>query len=125
MARWRLPAAPTAAAIAVTCGLLYGPVHIVAFGLIDLPLTLLAEQFFYQSMMGGGLSFIMFAATVSRLGAVRAALFFAMVPPCAAMFAVPMMGTIPTGLEVVAFLCSSVGIIVSLELRATKRRLAV
>lgn len=115
LARWRLPAAPTAAAIAVTSGLLFAPVYFVFFGLVDLSPGVLATQAFYQGLVGGALSFVTFAATVSRLGAGRAALFFALVPAAAVLMAVPMTGSLPNAMQAVSITLATIGIAISLD----------
>lgn len=113
LARWRLPAVPTAAAIAVISGIIFAPVYFLFFGLVELSPRTLASQAFYQGLIGGALSFVTFAGTVTRLGASRAALFFALVPPAAAVLAIPMMNTFPNTIQVISIGLATLGITVS------------
>lgn len=117
MGRWRLPPIETTAAVATLAAVVYAPLYLLFWGVPDLPLRLWAEQFFYQGVVGGCLAFVVFAATVLRLGAGRAALFSALVPSSAVLLAIPLTAQWPNPLQWGGILLATVGLIVSLDLR--------
>lgn len=121
MSRWRLAAVPTASGIATISALIFLPLYLAFYGIPDLAPAKWAEQAVYQGVLGGALGFVAFAATVARLGAGRAGLFFALVPPTALLIAIPMVGSLPTPLQMIAICFAAAGIVVSLELRTMRR----
>ncbi|WP_161555777.1 DMT family transporter [Mangrovicoccus ximenensis] len=113
--RWKLPALQVASLITVISGAAVTPVYLL---LADWPAVAAsgwAEQVLYQGVGGGALAFAFFALTVSRLGAARASLFFAMVPPMAILMAIPMLHSIPSQLQVAAIALAVTGIGMSLK----------
>ncbi|WP_165814415.1 DMT family transporter [Pararhodobacter oceanensis] len=120
MGRWRLPPIETTAAIATLSSLFFVPLYLIQWGLPPMTPKLWAEQFFYQSVMGGCLAFIIFAATVQRLGAGRAALFSALVPSCAVLLAIPITGQFPNAWQLTGVIVTTLGLIVSMDLRRAR-----
>lgn len=116
MGRWRLPPIETSAAIAMLATLAYTPVYLWIWGLPDLAPALWVEQFVYQGAIGGCLAFVIFAAAVLRLGAGRAALFSALVPSCAVLLAIPLVGQWPNPVQWAGVAVASLGMVISLGL---------
>ena len=116
MGRWQLPPVETSAAIAALATLAYAPAYLWVWGLPDLAPALWAEQFVYQGAIGGCLAFVIFAAAVLRLGAGRAALFSALVPSCAVVLAIPLVGQWPNAVQWAGVAVASLGMVISLDL---------
>lgn len=116
MGRWQLPPIETTAAIATLATLSYGPVYLWIWGLPDMAPSLWVEQFIYQGAVGGCLAFVIFAAAVLRLGAGRAALFSALVPSCAVLLAIPLVGQWPNPVQWAGVAVASLGMVISLDL---------
>ncbi|WP_370206645.1 DMT family transporter [Pararhodobacter marinus] len=123
MGRWKLPPVETTASIATLATLVYLPVYLWIWGLPDLALGLWAQQFFYQGVVGGCLAFVIFAATVLRLGGGRAALFSALVPSTAVLLAIPLTGQWPNAIQWAGVAVTTLGLIVSLDLRQRQKAL--
>ncbi|MCW1932358.1 DMT family transporter [Pararhodobacter zhoushanensis] len=117
MGRWRLPPIETTAAIAALATVVFFPLYLLIWGFPRMAPGLWAEQVFYQGAVGGCLAFVIFAATVQRLGAGRAALFSALVPSTAVLLAIPLTGTWPNALQWTGVGVTTLGLIVSLDLR--------
>jgi drug/metabolite transporter (DMT)-like permease len=112
--RWQLEPLAIASSIGLLSALVTLPIY---FSLADLPqvaFSVWLEQGFYQGVCGGALGFIGFALTIQRLGAVSASLFIALVPPLATLFALPLLGVMPTYLEAGSILFATFGIVISL-----------
>lgn len=117
MGRWKLPAVETTAAIAALASVVYLPVYLWLWGWPSMAPALWAQQFFYQGVVGGCLAFVIFAATVLRLGGGRAALFSALVPSTAVLLAIPLTGQWPNGLQWKGVAVTTLGLAISLDLR--------
>lgn len=117
MGHWRLPPVETTAAVATLSTLAFGPIYLTVWGIPEMPAAHWAEQFFYQGAIGGSLAFVVFAATVVRLGAGRAALFSALVPSAAVLLAIPLTAQWPNALQWAGVVLATVGLVVSLDLR--------
>ena len=117
MGRWKLPAVETTAAVAALATLVFLPVYLWVWGWPSMPAGLWAQQFFFQGVVGGCLAFVIFAATVIRLGAGRAALFSALVPSTAVLLAIPLTGQFPNATQWAGVAVTTMGLIISLDLR--------
>ncbi|MDO5606760.1 MAG: DMT family transporter [Paracoccus sp. (in: a-proteobacteria)] len=120
--KWRIPPAPTTAAIALLSTLLFAPVYFAMSRPGTLSAALWAEQFVYQGLIGGTLAFVVFAAAVLRLGAARAAVFSAIVPACAVLMAIPLTDRWPSGWQWAGVLAATLGLLVSLDPAALRKR---
>lgn len=117
MGRWKLPAVETTAAIAALASVVYLPIYLWVWGWPQMAPVLWAQQFFYQGVVGGCLAFVIFAATVLRLGGGRAALFSALVPSTAVLLAIPLTGQWPNATQWIGVAVTTLGLAVSLDLR--------
>lgn len=116
MGRWKLPPVETTASVATLATVVYAPVYLWVWGIPELAPRLWAEQFIYQGVVGGCLAFVVFAATVLRLGAGRAALFSALVPSSAVMLAIPLTGQWPNAMQWTGVAVTTLGLMISLDL---------
>ena len=114
--RWNLSPVPLAAAVAGLSSLVFLPAYLIIWGPSDLPPRLWLEQAIYQGAIGGCLAFVAFGATVRVLGAGRAAVFSALVPPLAVLIGIPATGVWPDLVQWVGVSLASIGLTVSLEL---------
>lgn len=121
MGRWRMAPMAATAAIAGTSSLVFLPIYLGVWGIPRMPAGLWAEQIVFQGVIGGALAFVIFAATVNRLGAGRAALFPALVPMTAALMAIPITGHVPPPVQWIAIALATAGLAISLDLRAQMR----
>ncbi|MCR8550619.1 DMT family transporter [Salipiger sp. P9] len=122
LGRWKMPPLQTAAMITVLSGLIMAPLYLALFEPPALATGKWVEQSVYQGLLGGALAFATFASTVSHLGAARATLFMALVPPTALVLAIPLIGDIPTGLQTAAICLGATGILLSMQTGRLRRR---
>jgi drug/metabolite transporter (DMT)-like permease len=91
-----------AAAIAVvTSAVLYLPIYLLFLedGILDVPVRDLAFQAFYQGILQAILSFVLYGHAVRILGASNGAAFGALSPVLVALFAIPLLGEVPSGTD--------------------------
>ena len=117
MGRWRLEPVQTTAAIALVSCLAYAPLWLVQGNIPSLPPSQWLAQAFFQGIIGGALAFMIQAATVLRLGAGRAALFSALVPPTAVLLAIPVAGVWPAPIQWASVGLATLGLAISLDLK--------
>ena len=117
MGRWRLSPVSTATGIAVLSTLAFAPIYFLAFDLPEVSVTVGIEQVIYQGFLGGALALVSFTMAIEHLGAGRASLFFAAVPGTALCVAIPMLGRIPTPIQLLAIAVVMAGIVVSIRSR--------
>jgi drug/metabolite transporter (DMT)-like permease len=123
--RWQLPAVPLTAAVSGLSTVVFLPVYLLVWGPSELPLQLWLQQGVFQGVIGGCLAFVAFAATVQTLGAGRAAVFSALVPPLAVLIGIPATGVWPDAMQWTGVILASVGLVVSLDIaRGQKHRAA-
>lgn len=117
MGRWRLEPVQTTAAIALVSCLCYAPLWLAQGGIPSLPASQWLAQALFQGAIGGALAFMLQAATVLRLGAGRAALFSALVPPTAVLLAIPVAGVWPAPIQWASVGLATLGLAISLDLK--------
>ena len=115
LGRWRLPAVETTAAVSLMTTIGFLPVYLLCFEPALLPLSLWAEQAFYQGVLGGCLAIVAFTATISAIGPGLAGLFPALVPPFAVLLAIPIAGQLPNWLQMSGVAIATTGLILSLD----------
>lgn len=112
---YRVPALPAVVILCVS-GLagtlaIYLPVY--GLRMLAAPWTELVGQAFYQGVVTGLAGTLLYMRTGELLGAARAALFIALVPPMVTLFAWPALGEVPTALSLAGVALVSVGMIVA------------
>lgn len=114
--RWRLPAVATTAAVSLAAAAIFLPVYFLFLGITQQqPIGLWMEQAVYQGLLGGSIAIVAFAGCVSRLGAGRAALFPALLPPTAVILSMPVMKETPSLLQWCGAALATIGLLVSLD----------
>lgn len=111
----RVPALPAVVILTATglAGTLV--IYLPVFGLriLAAPWTEAVAQAFYQGVVTGLAGTLLYMRTGELLGAARAALFVALVPPMVTLFAWPALGEIPTALSLSGVALVSLGMIVA------------
>lgn len=115
-----------AAALVSTGSLiLYGPVYLAFHGLhgMDAPLRDIVIQTLFQGVMVSIVALFLFGKGIELLGASAGAAFSALVPPMAALIAIPLLGETPSLIEQIALLCVSLGVYLASGGRAPSLRI--
>ena len=101
MRRARLDGLHAAAIAAVVSLLVYFPLYMIFIDhrLLEVSLTDLAGQAFYQGVVTATVSLALFGRSIMLLGASKAAAFVALVPVIAALMAIPALGEWPTSID--------------------------
>jgi drug/metabolite transporter (DMT)-like permease len=101
MRRARLDGLHAAAIAAVVSLLVYFPWYLIFIGnrLLEVRLTELVFQGFYQGVVAAALSLALFGRSIMLLGASKAAAFVALAPGMAALMAIPALGEWPTSID--------------------------
>lgn len=102
--RWNVPALEATAAVALLTALAYLPVY-VAFLPKQLEIASWRDitlQAIYQGLIATILQMVLYIRTVAKIGATRMGMLMALVPPLAAIGAVPALGEHLTGSTVAA-----------------------
>lgn len=100
---WRVPALRATAVVSVLSCVLTIPVYLAAMGtahLTALPLGLLAVQGLIQGGLQGAITMIAYSQAVMLLGVSRAVLFPAIVPAVSVLLGIPIVGEIPSALQI-------------------------
>jgi drug/metabolite transporter (DMT)-like permease len=100
---WRVPALRATAVVSVLSCVLTIPAYLAAMGtahLAALPLGFLAFQGLVQGGLQGAITMIAYSQAVMLLGVSRAVLFPAIVPAVSVVLGVPIVGEIPSALQV-------------------------
>ncbi|CAN2535317.1 hypothetical+protein [Methylocapsa aurea] len=108
----RLDSLHAAALVSTGSLILYGPVYLAFHGLhgMDAPLRDIVTQALFQGVMVSIVALFLFGKGIEILGASAGAAFSALVPPMAALIAIPILGEVPTLAEQVALLAVSLGV---------------
>lgn len=100
---WRVPALRATAVVSVLSCALTIPAYLAAMGtahLAALPLGFLAFQGLVQGGLQGAITMIAYSQAVMLLGVSRAVLFPAIVPAVSVVLGIPIVGEIPSALQV-------------------------
>ena len=117
---WRLNGVMATAALSV----LSLPIVLLAvpfFGmerLLALPADVLAMQVLVQGVFAGAVAVVCFAVAVQHLGAARASLFLAVVPPLALVVGIPVTGEVPSMTEWLGVAVAAAGLAVAVAATA-------
>lgn len=107
-----LGALPAAAVVSVTSLVLYIPIYAMTSGarLLNAPASDVMFAAFYQGALTGALSLVTYAAAVERLGPSRAAAFASLIPVLTLLAAIPLLGEVPHGLDLIGIAAVSAGV---------------
>ena len=100
---WRVPALRATAVVSVLSFLVATPVYLAVMGtahLFALPLGLLTFQGLVQGGLQGAVTMVAYSQAVMLLGVSRAVLFPAIVPAVSVLLGIPIVGEIPSALQV-------------------------
>lgn len=100
---WRVPALRATAVVSVLSFVMTTPVYLATMGtahLATLPLGFLAFQGLVQGGLQGAVTMIAYSQAVMLLGVSRAVLFPAIVPAVSVLLGIPIVGEIPSVLQI-------------------------
>jgi drug/metabolite transporter (DMT)-like permease len=116
--RWNVGPMHATGAVTVIAGILFMPPYLAFHGLhnlLALPISMLVAQILVQGLLTGILSLVVFGRAIQILGAARATLFPALVPGSAVLIGIPVVGELPTALQIGGLLVVTLGLIFSLS----------
>lgn len=119
---WAMRPVAATATVAMVSSAAFLPVYAVVWGLPDVAPEKIAIQLLYQGAIGGSGAILAYSAAVAALGAGRAAVFGALVPPLAALMAIPMTGILPTAPQWAGIALASAGLLLSLDMLGRRLR---
>ncbi len=111
---WRVPALRATAVVSVLSFLIATPVYLAVMGtahLYALPLGFLAFQGLVQGGLQGAVTMVAYSQAVMLLGVSRAVLFPAIVPAVSVLLGIPIVGEIPTVLQVAGLSLVTLGLL--------------
>lgn len=114
---WRLDSLIAMAVVCVLSLAIMSVVYPIFFSvkhLLTLPWQELALQGVVQGLLSGTLATIAYNRIVVLLGAGRAVLFPAMVPGLAILFGIPILGEVPTWIQLLGLASAMIGLLVAL-----------
>lgn len=119
MRHWRLPALRATAVVAVLSGVVTTPAYFLlssAEHLRTLPLGMLAFQGLVQGGLQGAFTMLAYAQAVVLLGVSRAVLFPALVPALSVLIGIPVVGEIPSILQIAGLILVTLGLLTTVGL---------
>jgi drug/metabolite transporter (DMT)-like permease len=114
---WRVDAVRATAVVAVLSLCVSAPIYLAYRGpahLLDLPIGLLAVQGVVQGLVQAVITIMAYSRAIAILGVSRAVLFPAIVPAISIIIGIPLLGEIPTTLQVAGLLFVSLGLLVAI-----------
>lgn len=114
--RWSVDALRVTGVYVVLSFLLWAPVYLVLgdfSGLAHASTAMLVVQIVAQGLGAGLVAVLAFSRASELLGAGRAAFFGAVVPGAATLLAIPVLGEVPTGLQVLGIAAVVVGLLLA------------
>ncbi|CAN5795328.1 hypothetical protein BH11PSE3_BH11PSE3_21920 [soil metagenome] len=111
---WRVPALRATAVVSVLSFLVTTPLYLAWMGtahLLALPLGLLAFQGMVQGGLQGAITMIAYSQAVMLLGVSRAVLFPAIVPAVTVLIGIPVVGEIPSVLQIAGLGFVTIGLL--------------
>lgn len=120
---WPLDSLHVTALVATISMVLYLPFYFLFFetNLLETPLLVLALHGGFQGVLNAILALLFYTKVVALLGAARGAVFATTVPGIAVILAYPVLGEVPTSMEIVGVASVSVGMILALGLIRRKK----
>ena len=115
---WGVPPLQATAVVAVISMLGYVPFYAAAAGshLAAAPWKEIVIQAVFQGVLSAVVALVFYTRSVALLGAARGAVFGALVPSFALLFAIPILGEIPTRLQIVGVAVVTAGMLLVLDL---------
>jgi len=115
---WGVPPLQATAIVAVLSMLGYVPFYAAAAGshLAAAPWREIVIQAVFQGVLSAVVALVFYTRSVALLGAARGAVFGALVPSLALLFAIPILGEIPTRLQIVGVAVVTAGMLLVLDL---------
>jgi drug/metabolite transporter (DMT)-like permease len=123
--RWGVKAVPATAAVSVLSAAIVLPIYAATLGfdrLLALPIATLLTQIIVQGVLSGVLAVIAYTRAAELLGPARAAIFPALVPAAAIIIGIPVVGELPTMLQLGGLLLVSLGLFVAIGVLKLPRR---
>lgn len=117
---WSVGPMHATAAAAVIAGAIFLPPYLLFAGpahILALSWPMLLGQIFVQAILTGIVSLLAFGRAIQILGAARASLFPALVPVSAILIGIPIVGELPTPLQLTGLLIVTAGLLVALSTR--------
>lgn len=114
--RWRIDAIHATAVAALSSAVVVVPAYLVWFGaghLASLPTGPLLLQGVTQGLVQGVIGLIAYSRAVHLLGVSRAVLFPTIVPAASVLSGIPVLGEMPTPLQVFGLVLSTVGLLIA------------
>lgn len=115
--RWNVSPMHATGAVTVLAGLLFVPPYLIFHGidnLLALSWSMLIAQILVQGLITGVISLVVFGRSIQILGAARATMFPALVPGAAVLIGIPVVGEMPTTLQVGGLVVVTLGLIFAL-----------
>jgi len=100
---WRLPALQATAVVVVLSCVMTTPIYLATMGIAHLqalPLGMLAVQGLVQGGLQGAITMVAYSQAVIFLGVSRAVLFPALVPALSVLVGIPIVGEVPSSLQI-------------------------
>ena len=116
---WRVPALRATAVVTVLSCLISTPAYLLWVGsahLAELPLVPLAFQGLIQGGLQGAVTMVAYGHAVVLLGVSRAVLFPAIVPAVSVLLGIPIVGEIPSVLQIGGLLLVTLGLMTTVGL---------
>jgi drug/metabolite transporter (DMT)-like permease len=116
---WPVDPLHAIALVTVLSMTVYLPVYVIfgSPGILAAPVADVAFQALFQGVLVGILALLFYTRAVASLGAARGALFGALVPGFAVLWAYPVLGEVPTWRELLGFATVTAGMVFVLRLR--------
>lgn len=116
---WRLPALQATAVVVVLSCVMTTPIYLATMGidhLQALPLGMLAIQGLVQGGLQGAITMVAYSQAVIFLGVSRAVLFPALVPALSVLVGIPIVGEIPSSLQIGGLCLVTLGLLTTVGL---------
>jgi drug/metabolite transporter (DMT)-like permease len=114
--RWRVDPLRVTGVVAVMAMLIFVPAYLALADVSRLLAAtpgMLALQVLFQGLGAGLVAMLAFSRAVALLGSARAAFFGAIVPGASSLLAIPVLGEVPTGLQVLGIVAVVLGLLVA------------
>lgn len=121
--KWAVSPLHATALVSVVSMIFFAPVYLFQRGpvLFDAPIGELVFQGLAQGVFSAVLALLLYTKAVAALGAGRAAVFGALVPGLAALFAYPALGEVPSARHLVGLGLVAIGTVLALGLLNRRR----